>query len=359
MRDTVRGRGGGAIANRGVFRKTRIKPGKPGSMGVEEGCVPPGQVRTVIDMSKEQIPDELALAFANGTGRAREIAGRNLLTRYDKVLEAILRDDAAKAGVHLSNEGQKSDVRGELRICLFEAAVSFDAEKSLAKDGTGFDHWVRYCIQNRLATLAGEEHAVAMPESWQKIARIASKVDEKLTQQLRRSPTRAELKEGVAEYALNWAKERLLEAGSSLEGENLEVAALEKLRKQGTLGAIEHLDEIHALRGSMEAYDTELEVSYPEQDTDMVGGIFSMLNEEERFIVERRMGMVDGNEWTFEEIAKELKKPWTEVRKTMTSALNKPKAPHAQYVYLAGIENQVDRERAGSAIGRLRTRVEA
>lgn len=317
------------------------------------------KVRTVIDMSKEPTPDDLALAFAKGDGRAREKAGRELLSRYDKVIEAILRDEAAKAGVHVGNEEQRGDTRGELRICLFEAAVSFDPEKSLVKDGAGFDHWVRYCIQNKLASLAGETHAVEMPESWQKIARIASKVDERLTQSLKRSPSRQELRAGVEEYALAWAKERLIEAGTKMEGAKLEEAARDKLRKQGTWGAIEHLDEICALRGSMEAYDTEMETAYPEQEGSIIDGIFGMLSEEERYIVERRMGMVDGNEWTFEEIAKELNKPWTEVRKKLAVALNKPKAPHAQYVYLAGISSQVDKERAGSAIGRMRSRIEA
>jgi DNA-directed RNA polymerase sigma subunit (sigma70/sigma32) len=310
-------------------------------------------------MSKEMLPDELALAFAKGVGRAREKAGQMLLARYDKVIEAILRDEAARAGVHVANDEQRGEIRDELRICLFEAAASFDPEKSLAKDGNGFEHWVRYCIQNRLAALAGEEHAVAMPESWQKIARISSKVDEKLTQKLKRSPTRDELRAGVVEYSIAWAKERLIEAGSRLEGEKLETAAMEKLRKQGTWGAIEHLDDIHALRGSMEAYDTEIEVSYPEENQNFVDGVFAMLNEEERFIIEHRMGMVDGNEWTFEEIAQELGKPWPEVRKSMATALSKPKAPHAQYVYLAGIGAQVEQDRAGSAIGRMRTRASA
>jgi DNA-directed RNA polymerase specialized sigma subunit len=311
---------------------------------------------TVVLMENIPNSNDLALAFANGKGRAREKAGRALLERYDKVIEAIIRDEAARSGVHVASLQERAEVRDELRVSLFEAAVSFNPEKSLSTDGNGFDHWVRYCIHNKLSSLAGEEHSVEMPESWQRVARISSKVEEKFVQDNHRAPSFKELQDGVLEHAKKWAKERLEENNSTLTGAALDSAVLEKLRKQGTLGAIENLEDIVILRGRMNAIEPEFDPVQEEDEGSPVSGIFSMLNEEERFIVEHRMGMYDGNEWTFEEIAAELGKPWPEVRKTLSIALTKPRAPHAQYVYLAGIDPQIDEEGTKTAVERLRAR---
>lgn len=308
--------------------------------------------------SNEMSGDDLALAFTKASGAARERAGRALLTRYDKVIEAIIRDDAARAGVHVASLEEKADLRAELRICLFEAAGSFNPEKSLAAAGEAFDHWVRYVIHNKLAELAGEDHSVSMPESWQRVARIASKVEEDLTQKLRRAPKRGELRDGVLVYCRLWAEERCKEADPEVDDIELERQVEEKLRKQGTMGAIENLDEIMSLRGSMEVIDTEYEPAGVEKERGAFDGVMAMMSETERDIIERRMGLIDGREWTFEEIGEDLGKPWPEVRRIMNLAMAKPKAPHAQYVYLSGIDSQIDSGRAGSAIGRMRARVD-
>lgn len=306
----------------------------------------------------EMSGDDLALAFTKAAGAERERAGRALLARYDKVIEAIIRDDAARSGVHVASLEEKADLRAELRICLFEAAESFNPEKSLAAEGEAFDHWVRYVIHNKLAELAGEDHDVAMPESWRRVARIASKVEEDLTQKLRRAPKRSELREGVLTHCREWAEERCKEANPGVKGKELERQVEEKLRKQGTMGAIESLDEIMSLRGSMVAIDTEYEPVGVEKESGAFDGIMAMLSETERDIVERRMGMIDGREWTFEEIGEDLGKPWPEVRRIMNLAMFKPKAPHAQYVYLSGIDSQIDSGRSQSAIGRMRVRAD-
>lgn len=307
-------------------------------------------------MTTSTTSDALVQAFTAASGQERDRLGRELLARYDKMVEAIVRDDAARAGVHVGTTEERAEVRNELRICLFEAAVSFNPERSLAEDGQGFEHWVRYNIANRLASLAGEEHAVEMPESWQRVARIASKVDELLTQRLRRSPTLDELRDGVLAHVQQWARERVAEAKPDLCGAALEAAVAEKLRKQGTTGAVEHLEDILVLRGRHDALPMEMDLAQCDREERAVDGVFAMLSAEERFVVEHRMGMFDGREWTFEEIAEELRRPWPEVRRTLTQALAKPKAPHAQYVYLAGIGAQIDDESRRSAVERMRAR---
>ena len=311
---------------------------------------------TVFGMEEIRSGDDLALAFAQATGREREKAGRELLQRYDKVIEGIIRDDAARAGVHVASIEERADLRSDLRICLFDAAVRFDPAKVLEGDGGGFDHWVRYVIQNKLAESAGEKHVIEMPESWQRVARIASKVEEDLTQKLRRAPTRDELAAGILAHCRHWAESKIRESGEVPSGDALAKAVDEKLRKQGTLGAIERLNEIMVLRGKMESIDTEYEPMGREEEPGAFEGVMAMLSETERDVIERRMGLVDGREWTFEEIGEDLGKPWPEVRRIMGRALTKPKAPHAQYVYLSGIESQVDTGRGSTAIERVRAR---
>lgn len=301
-------------------------------------------------------PDALVAGFTAAHGRVRETYGTALLARYDKVIEAIIRDDAARAGVHVGSSAEKAELRDELRLCLFEAAQSYDAERT--NGSSGFDHWVRYSIHNRLSLLAGEQHAIEMPESWQRVARIASRVEERLHQQLHRLPTSGELRDGVLAHAVAWAKARIVERDPGLDGAALEQAALDKLRKQGTLGAIERLDEITALRGRMDSLDVEVDVAdRSTRGEDAAEAVFALWNETERCIVERRMGLEDGREWTFEEIAAELAMPWPDVRRILGTALAKPRAPHAQFVYLAGVDSQIDDEAAlDSAVARLRRR---
>lgn len=311
---------------------------------------------TIICMEDIQTGDELALAFAQSTGRAREKAGRELLKRYDKAIEGIIRDDAARAGVHVASIDERADLRADLRICLFDAAVRFDPAKVHESDGGGFDHWVRYLIQNKIAESAGEKHVIEMPESWQRVARIASKVEEDLTQKLRRTPNREELSAGVLAHCRQWSEAKLRESGEATAGDALAKAVDDKLRKQGTLGAIERLNEIMMLRGKMAAIDTEYEPMGRESEPSAFEGIMSMLSEVERDVIERRMGLVDGREWTFEEIGEDLGKPWPEIRRIMGRALTKPKAPHAQYVYISGIEAQIDTGRGSTAIERVRAR---
>lgn len=318
--------------------------------------MPDGGGWTIDGMTLEKNGDELAMAFARATGREREKAGRALLERYDRVIEGIIRDDAARAGVHVANVEERAELRAELRISLFEAAVRFDPTKSTEGDGGGFEHWVRYVIQNKLAESAGEKHSISMPESWQRVARIASKVEEDLTQKLKRTPKRSELRDGVLEHCRQWAREKIAEAGKGCSENEISTAIEDKLRKQGTLGAIERLDDILLLRGKTESIDTEWEPAGDGEERGAFEGVMLMLSETEKDIVERRTGLFDGREWTFEEIGEELGRPWPEIRRIMGRAISKPTAPHAQYVYLSGIDDQVDSGRGSKAIDRMRSR---
>jgi DNA-directed RNA polymerase sigma subunit (sigma70/sigma32) len=313
-------------------------------------------------VKRAQLPssvDTLVAAFVASSGRERERHGEALLQKYDKVIEAILRDDAAKAGVHVARVEEQIDVRNELRICLFEAAVSYDPVRG-GGDGTGFEHWVRYCIQNRLSSLAGAETIVEMPESWQRVGRIAARVDEVLTAKHGRAPSFEQLRAGVLVHCQAWAQERIYEQACNGVVEETELGKLveEKLRKQGTLGAIENLASILQLRGVVASIDVEGEPEADEHRSSLYDSVFAVLSSTERSIVERRMGMHDGREWSFEEIAAELGLEWTEVRRRLAVALVKPKAPHAQYVYLSGISAQLDDERnTVDPVDRLRARM--
>jgi DNA-directed RNA polymerase specialized sigma subunit len=305
--------------------------------------------------------DALVAAFRSAAGRERERHGVALLQKYDKVIEAIIRDDAAKAGVHVARFEEQADVRNELRICLFEAAASYDATKG-SGDGTGFEHWVRYCIQNRLSSLAGAETIVEMPESWQRVGRIAARVDEVLTAKHGRTPSFEQLRAGVLTHCQTWAQERIYEQACNgiVEETDLDKLIEEKLRKQGTLGAIENLANILQLRGVAASIDVEGEPEAADERSSLYDSVFAVLSGTERMIVERRMGLHDGREWSFEEIASELGIEWTEVRRRLAIALQKPKSPHAQYVYLSGITAQLDDEREDAdPVDRFRTRMSA
>jgi hypothetical protein len=300
------------------------------------GCVSCEVERTFELMGDELVSgDVLVDRWRNATGSARERAGEELLERYRPVITAVAKEHAGARG----GRARQTELAEELVICLFEAAASYDVGKSAAGDG-GFEHWVRFKMGHHLSSLKGAEGQVDLPESWRRVGRIAARVEDHLTQQLKRLPTSGEVRDGTLEYSLDWARDRARESGR--DGD-IEVQARSKLRKQGTLGAIEQLDTIRAMRAPSLDVDVELAGRGVDDDsTSAVAGVFRFLNDDERFIVERRLGFFDGCDWTFEEIAAELDMAWPEVRKTLVAALAKPKAPHAQYVYLAGIDHQVD-----------------
>jgi DNA-directed RNA polymerase specialized sigma subunit len=303
--------------------------------------------------------DELVARWRSGVGVERERAGVALLERYEKVVRGIVRDEATGFGVHVPTKQERHNLSEDLFLVVFEAAGTYDPDKSGAT-GDGFEHWLRYTLRNHLASMGGGGGAVDIPDSWQRVGRIAARVTQTLTQKLRRTPTFDEIRAGTLAHATEWAKERLREAGAT---GNLDVAAAAKLRKQGTLGAIEQLEQVLAYRAGAVDFDhAGVDRAEADRPATTLEAAMAMLTPTERFAAERRFGLWDGQEWNFEEIGDELSIHWTEVRRMLAAALTKPRLPHAQFIYLAGIDGQVDEldiDGSDDPVARFRVRVGA
>lgn len=309
-----------------------------------------------MSMAAETI-DDIVAQWRAADGADRERLGGLLVERYEKVIRGIVRDEAGDFGVSVRDKRERHTLGTDLLFVIFEAASTYDPARS---EGGGFDYWLRYTLRHQLAAIGGIETAVEIPDSWDRVGRIAARVADTLAQQLHRAATVDEIRNGTLAYARQWARDRLIEAGLH---DNLDERVTAKLRKQGTLGAIERIEEVLAMRNcSVELDEHTLDTLRQQADSRGLPELFlSVLDDTERFAVERRFGMYDGTEWTFEDIGAATGMAWPDVRRLVAAAVVKPRLPHAHFAYCSGVvvDHELPAADDGSPLERFRGRSSA
>ncbi len=195
----------------------------------------------------------------------------------------------------------------------------------------------------------------SLPASSSRIRRIAMTGKSKLETELGRPPTMDELQAECLKYCTERTMEREVEKDPSRSTAELEAVVDAQLRKQGTLGAIERLPSIlnsfgmaarldetvgdgGTSRGDLIADSADVTGAAVEQN-DMIESVreaLETLEPRQQFVLSARFGFIDGEEWTFADIAEKLEVSAERVRQICNAGLKKLSLPGATATVLAG-----------------------
>lgn len=250
------------------------------------------------------------------------------------------------------------DLIGETNVALIEAASIYDGSK-----GPSFPTYLAKVARDRVLAALSRQHAVKTPPSWTRIKRIYTVRYAKMTDELGRTPSLDEMKSDLLRVCMEWAEERLSADQRKLAPADREEAMLERLRKQGMLGAIAKLEDVIAATQSTGSFDTPLgdgsgtlsdiigddnaDVSQGVERDEMraaVHQVLSGLDEREREIIMYRYGFVDGESWTYAKISEKYDVSPERIRQIERATIAKLRLPHDQYSRLAGYIETSDTE---------------
>lgn len=131
------------------------------------------------------------------------------------------------------------DLVAECMVALTKAVYDFDPDRV-----PSFSAYAARVARDTVRMSLGNDSLVRVPTSWARIRRIAAVRIPNLTVELARPPTPAEVHEVMFEACLEWAAEHLTPAEQKLPAAARLEAMTAKLRKQGMLGALDHLDDV-------------------------------------------------------------------------------------------------------------------
>lgn len=263
-----------------------------------------------------------AAATAQRDSAAGEVAAQKLIESMLKLSTRIVREIAEARHGREGAAPLMNDLMSEANLAVLEAAKSFNPAKDV-----GFNRWAAQQVRNTIRTLVMEDNASGFKiySSWARIRRRAIPERHDLSVKLGRQPTMSELKAHMIEVCLEWAYDHLKPSEQKLKGQERRDAAMAKLRKQGTLSAIEHLED--ALNAG--AHPVRLDTPAGEEDDSTPWGALlpsegedsrahnriaaqelrsvlmkalGPLSEREQTIILYRFGFVDGEVWTYRSI---------------------------------------------------------
>jgi RNA polymerase sigma factor (sigma-70 family) len=242
------------------------------------------------------------------------------------------------------------DLIGETNVALIEAAGVYDASK-----GPSFPTYLAKVARDRVLATLSKQHAVKSPPSWTRVKRIYTVRFAKLTETLGRPPTLDEMKADLLRVCLEWAEERLTAEQRRRPKAEREEAMMERLRKQGMLGAISKLEDVLAATQNTGSFDapvgdgdgtlgdiigdgqdavgTQLEQAEMQQ---AVQAVLAGLEPREREIIMYRYGFMDGETWTYAKISERYNVSPERIRQIERATVSKLRLPHDQYRKLAG-----------------------
>ena len=261
-------------------------------------------------------------ANARKKAAAGEIAAERLVESLLKLSTRIVREIAETRHGRDGAASMLDDLISEAHLAVLEAAKSFDPSKDV-----GFSRWAAQQVRNTIRTIVMEENdsGFKIYSSWARVRRRAIPERHDLAMKLGRNPTMTELKKHMVNVCMEWAFDHLKPEEQELPLGKRQEAALAKLRKQGTLSAIENLEDAlnsgaHPVRLDTPVNDDEDSGSWANflpsegEDTkahdklvlqelrDLLLNAIAPLSERERTIILYRFGFVDGEVWTYRAI---------------------------------------------------------
>jgi RNA polymerase sigma factor (sigma-70 family) len=297
-----------------------------------------------LSASKER---SLRADVRRGTQAMEMLAGSNFrlihLIAREKAEERFGRDKAIKI---------LPDLIGEANVALVEAATVFDVHRGLS-----FPTYLAKVVRDKVLAILSRQNMVKCPPSWTRVKRIYTVRHPKLTEELGRVPTIAEMQADLLRVCMEWAAEHLSPAQLQQSRALQEEAMMDRLRKQGMLGAIAKLEDVLAatqVTGSTDApvgdgdgtlgdlviaEDPDPAAGLEQQELrEAVAAVLSTLDEREREIVMYRYGFVDGESWTYAKISKEYGVSPERIRQIERATVAKLRLPHDQYRRLASFQ---------------------
>lgn len=246
------------------------------------------------------------------------------------------------------------DLIGETNIALMEAAGVYDTSK-----GPSFPTYLAKVVRDRVLATLSRQHMVKCPPSWTRVKRIYTVRFAKMSEALGRAPTLEEMQKDLMRVCMEWAADRLTAEQKKQSKAAREEAMLERLRKQGMLGAIAKLDDVLAatqVAGSFDAPvgdgegtladiigDDQPEVGAGLEQAEMhaaVRGALEDLDERERDIIMHRYGFIDGEMWTYAKISELYNVSPERIRQIERATIERLRLPHGAYQHLANYADE-------------------
>jgi RNA polymerase sigma factor (sigma-70 family) len=233
------------------------------------------------------------------------------------------------------------DLVGNANIALMEAAKAFRSDA-----GPSFPTYAAGKIRHEVLGILNREHHIKVPPSWTRLKRISTARTSELTTKLGRTPTREELVKDLRIYCMDWAYNKLSDAEKKMPKAEREKRQLDRLRKQGMLGALENLDEVLVQTQAVAYLDapsredgSSLGDLLTGDDPDMTAGLESEerqkavsavlagLPERDRTIILHRFGFIDGEQWSYQKISLLYNVSAERIRQIERTAINRLSLP--------------------------------
>lgn len=242
------------------------------------------------------------------------------------------------------------DLVAEALVALTQAVVDFDPERCPT-----FSTYAARRIRDHVRMMLTKEGPLRLAPSWSRLKRIAAVRIPALQTRLGRAPTREEMQADLLSACLEWAEKRLTPEQAALPMPERRAAMMDKLRKQGMLGAIRDLDDVLVATQSVTSLDSPIGDGNGSTLGDLISGgdggvsdgieheelhrdlmqALAELTERERQILMHRFGFVDGTNWTYQRIADNHNVTAERIRQIERNVLARLASPHGQFNTLA------------------------
>lgn len=213
------------------------------------------------------------------------------------------------------------DLIGEGNIALMKAAREFDPSR-----GPKFHTYAARMIRDQIRSALSLDTPIRLTAAKSRIHRIARPLIPELTAELGRAPTIEELQRALMARCMEWAEERLTPEQRTLPADEQHRLKVERLKKQGMIGAIRDIENLLSRSQQMARLDAlvgddgtttlgdMVADPFDEMEAETVGdvelaelrsalaGALAQLDVRERDIMLLRYGFVDGETWTFNSI---------------------------------------------------------
>lgn len=277
---------------------------------------------------------------------AADSALHTLVANLFRLVLVIAREQISnRYGVEGISE-RTPDMVQEATIAITEAAMRFDVSS-----GGQWSAYAARAIRDKLRSVTVAEEITTTPASWKRVRRIAKTRLPELREELGRSPSIEELREDLLGRCMLWAEGKLSESERLLPAPQRAEVQMARLRKQGTLAALNRLPDVLASGTAPVALeapsgedrtvgDTMADTSGNDQMWDSaelsdvrarLHKALSTLDERSRQVIMHRFGFADGTPWTHARLAAELGISSERVRQIEQEALLSIKAVAVQH----------------------------
>ena len=225
----------------------------------------------------------------------------------------------------------KEEAKAEAYAALAEALATYEpSELSLAGLVA---HLVRIRVRNLLSG--------SVPDSWDKVTRIAARAEAELTTSLKREPTKEELHASVYDHAMAWARAKVQDTDAPAA--QVEELARKKLIRQGTNAAIEKLETVRSRTRTPLSLDNKsatgesfadlLTSDDDVEDTSIIKWLLDNSGPADAALLSDRFGLNGATPLTYEQLAEKYDEPWTVLRSRLNMLLARLHAPHAHFLF--------------------------